>query len=57
MVNRHVDWERHQIAIPGRHAKDKENRLIVTLRGYDVVKNIKTIKNELRAQPNVGMSS
>jgi putative ABC transport system permease protein len=32
---------------------DKDNRLIVTLRGYDVVKNIKTIKNELRAQPNV----
>ncbi len=26
--NRHVDWERHQIAIPGRHAKDKENRRI-----------------------------
>jgi integrase len=24
--NRHVDWERHQIAIPGRHAKDAENR-------------------------------
>jgi integrase len=23
--NRHVDWERHQIAIPGRHAKDAEN--------------------------------
>jgi len=32
---------------------DKENRLIVTLRGFDVVKNIKTIKNELRAQPGV----
>lgn len=32
---------------------DKDNRLIVTLRGYDVVKNIKTIKNELRAVPNV----
>jgi len=26
--NRHVDWERHQIAIPGRHAKDRENRRI-----------------------------
>ena len=26
--NRHVDWERHQIAIPGRHAKDGENRRI-----------------------------
>jgi hypothetical protein len=26
--NRHVDWERHQIAIPGRHAKDAENRRI-----------------------------
>lgn len=25
---RHVDWERHQIAIPGRHAKDAENRRI-----------------------------
>ena len=24
--NRHIDWERHQIAIPGRHAKDAENR-------------------------------
>ena len=24
--NRHVDWERHQIAIPGAHAKDSENR-------------------------------
>lgn len=23
---RHVDWERHQIAIPGAHAKDSENR-------------------------------
>ena len=26
--NRHVDWERHQIVIPGRHAKDAENRRI-----------------------------
>jgi integrase len=26
--NRHVDWERHQIAIPGAHAKDGENRRI-----------------------------
>src|SRR5438105_2977557 len=26
--NRHVDWERHQIAIPGSHAKDRENRRI-----------------------------
>jgi integrase len=26
--SRHVDWERHQIAIPGRHAKDAENRRI-----------------------------
>ena len=25
---RHVNWERHQIAIPGRHAKDAENRRI-----------------------------
>ena len=26
--NRHVDWEKHQIAIPGKHAKDRENRRI-----------------------------
>ncbi|MBL8142955.1 MAG: site-specific integrase [Acidobacteria bacterium] len=26
--NRHVDWERHQIAIPGAHAKDGENRRV-----------------------------
>jgi integrase len=26
--NRHGDWERHQVAIPGRHAKDAENRRI-----------------------------
>ena len=26
--NRHVDWEHHQIAIPGHHAKDAENRRI-----------------------------
>jgi len=26
--NRHVDWERHQIGIPGRHTKDRENRRI-----------------------------
>ena len=26
--NRHIDWERQQIAIPGRHAKDAENRRI-----------------------------
>jgi hypothetical protein len=26
--NRHVDWEHHQIAIPGRHAKDSENRRV-----------------------------
>jgi integrase len=26
--NRHVDWERHQIAIPADHAKDRENRRI-----------------------------
>jgi integrase len=26
--NRRVDWEQHQIAIPGRHAKDAENRRI-----------------------------
>jgi integrase len=24
--NRHVDSEKHQIAIPGKHAKDAENR-------------------------------
>jgi integrase len=28
MQNRHVDWERDQIAIPGRDAKDAENRRI-----------------------------
>jgi putative ABC transport system permease protein len=32
---------------------DKENRLIVTLRGYDVVKDAKTIRNELEKQPGV----
>ena len=32
---------------------DKENRLIISLRGYDVVKNLKTIKDQLRAQPGV----
>jgi integrase len=26
--NRHVDWEKHQIAIPGKHAKDRETRRI-----------------------------
>ena len=26
--NRHVDWDQHQIAIPGAHAKDMENRRI-----------------------------
>jgi integrase len=26
--NRHVDWDLHQIAIPGAHAKDAENRRI-----------------------------
>ena len=26
--NRHVDWEHHQIAIPGQNAKDSENRRI-----------------------------
>jgi integrase len=26
--NRHVDWEKHQIAIPGAHAKDADNRRI-----------------------------
>jgi hypothetical protein len=26
--NRHVDWEHHQIAIPGAHAKDSENRRV-----------------------------
>src|SRR6266850_882356 len=26
--NRRVDWEQHQVAIPGRHAKDAENRRI-----------------------------
>ena len=26
--NRHVDWDRHQIAIPGQNAKDGENRRI-----------------------------
>jgi len=26
--NRHVDWDPHQIAIPGSHAKDAENRRI-----------------------------
>src|SRR5207248_11693564 len=26
--SRHVDWEKHQIAIPGKHAKDRENRRI-----------------------------
>jgi integrase len=26
--NRHIGWERHQVAIPGRNAKDAENRRI-----------------------------
>jgi len=26
--NRHVDWDQRQIAIPGAHAKDMENRRI-----------------------------
>ncbi|MCC7241011.1 MAG: site-specific integrase [Acidobacteria bacterium] len=26
--NRHVDWDRHQIAIPGARAKDSENRRV-----------------------------
>lgn len=26
--NRHIDWERFQIGIPGRHTKDRENRRI-----------------------------
>ena len=26
--NKHVDWSQHQIAIPGAHAKDSENRRI-----------------------------
>lgn len=26
--NRHVDWDQHQIAIPGANAKDAENRRI-----------------------------
>ena len=26
--SRHVDWENHQIAIPGKHAKDGDNRRI-----------------------------
>jgi integrase len=28
--NRHIDWERQQVAIPGRHAKDAENRRNIT---------------------------
>jgi putative ABC transport system permease protein len=32
---------------------DKENRLLVTLRTFDVVKNLTTIKSELRRLPNV----
>jgi putative ABC transport system permease protein len=32
---------------------DKENRLIVTLRGYDVIKNMATIKGELRQEAGV----
>jgi len=32
---------------------DKNNRLLVTLRGYDVVKNFKTIRGELRNQTGV----
>ena len=32
---------------------DKENRLIVTLRGYDVIKNMATIKGELRNEAGV----
>lgn len=26
--NRHIDWDQHQVAIPGAHAKDKDNRRI-----------------------------
>ena len=26
--SRHIDWEKHQIAIPAKHAKDAENRRI-----------------------------
>ena len=32
---------------------DKENRLLVTVRTYDVVKNLTTMKGELRRLPNV----
>jgi len=32
---------------------DKENRLIVNLRGYDVIKNMATIKGELRREAGV----
>jgi putative ABC transport system permease protein len=32
---------------------DKDNRLIVTLRGFDVLRQLGTIKNELRATRNV----
>jgi len=32
---------------------DKANRLIVALRGYEVIKNLKTIKSELRRQPGI----
>ena len=32
---------------------DKDNRLIVTLRGYDVIKNMPAIKSELRRLDNV----
>ncbi len=28
ILNRHVDWEHHQLAIPGAHAKDAENRRV-----------------------------
>jgi hypothetical protein len=31
ILNRHVDWETHQIAIPGKHAKNAENRRIPLL--------------------------
>lgn len=28
ILNRHVDWEHHQLAIPGAHAKDAEDRRV-----------------------------
>ena len=55
--NRHVDWEQHQIAIPGSNAKDAENRRIRSTRTEGWHRSSSAARRWVRTPSSFGSSS